>query len=222
MLVRQRVPSEERRQQYYLTIRRESDRLARLVENVLDIARIKDGRTEYRFEPLDTAGWLRDVAAEFQSMLETGDRRVELSIPDQLPSITADRQSLSTALHNLLDNAVKYSPGRGSVWLEAEPIDDEIVIRVRDAGVGIPRDEQARIFDRFYRGRQLADEVRGTGLGLSLVRHIVSTHDGTIGLASVPGEGTTFTMRLPVGARHAGPAKRPAAHTDEHPEGRLT
>ncbi len=197
MLVRGRVPSDDRRQQYYLTIRRESDRLARLVENVLDIARIKDGRKEYRAEPIDTVAWLRGVTDEFQQTLDTDHRQVVAAIPDTLPAIRGDRQALSTVVHNLLDNAVKYSPGCPTVWLDADEAGDSVSIHVRDEGVGIPPDEQARVFDRFYRGRELADEVRGTGLGLSLVRHIVEAHGGSIDLASAPGTGSTFTVRLP-------------------------
>ena len=201
MLVRGRVPDEEKRAQYYLMIRRESDRLSRLVENVLDFARMEDGRKEHRFEPIDTGEWLREVASEFQVTLAAGQRTLAASIQDGLPEISGDRTALTTAVQNLLDNAAKYSPESPTVWLEALEDGGRVAIRVRDRGVGIPEDERSRVFDRFYRGRELADVVKGTGLGLSLVQHIVRAHGGCVELQSRPGEGSTFTILLPASNR---------------------
>ena len=202
MLVRGRVPDEEKRAQYHLMIRRESDRLSRLVENVLDFARMEDGRKEYRFAPIDTGEWLREVAADFQDTLAAGQWTLDVSIPNGLPGISGDCTALTTAVQNLLDNAVKYSPKSPTVWLEAAEDGGRVAIRVRDQGVGIPEDEQPRVFERFYRGRELADVVKGTGLGLSLVQHIVRAHGGSVELQSRPGEGSTFTILLPAADRH--------------------
>jgi signal transduction histidine kinase len=202
MLVRGRVPDKDKRAQYYLMIRRESDRLSRLVENVLDFARMEDGRREYRFDPIDTAEWLGEVASDFQDTLAAGQRTLAVSIQDGLPGISGDRTALTTAVQNLLDNAAKYSPESPTVWLEAAEDGERVAIRVRDQGVGIPKDEQPRVFDRFYRGRELADVVKGTGLGLSLVQHIVRAHGGSVELQSRPGEGSTFTILLPASVRH--------------------
>jgi len=197
MLLDGRVPSEERRRQYYERITRESDRLTRLVENLLDFARMEEGRKQYRFEPLEPAAWLRAVAAEFQTHLPEGRASLVATIPGALPPVMADREALSCAVHNLLDNAVKYSPCASTVWLDAEAVNTHVTIRVRDRGIGILHEDRTRIFDKFYRGgAAISREVKGAGLGLSLVRHIIHAHGGTIDVDSLPGEGTTFSIHL--------------------------
>ena len=185
MLAEGRVTSEEKRQQYYELIVRESERLGRLVENVLDFSRMEDGRREYRFEPLETTAWLRAVTEEFRGEAMRTGCGVEATIPDGLPAIAGDAVALSTAVRNLLDNAVKYSPAGSTVWLDAEDVGDGIRIRVRDRGAGIPEREQTQIFDKFYRGGgEMSKKVKGAGLGLSLVRHIVEAHRGRITVES--------------------------------------
>ena len=197
MLARGRVSNDAKRQQYYDLILRESERLGRLVENVLDFSRMEGGRKEYRFEALDTSAWLRSVVEEFCGEATRAGCHLEAAIPDRLPSIEGDAVALSTAVRNLLDNAVKYSPGASAVWLEAEDVGDGVRIRVRDRGVGIPRAEQRQIFEKFYRGEgEMSKNVKGAGLGLSLVRHIVESHGGTISVESREGEGATFSIRL--------------------------
>jgi signal transduction histidine kinase len=192
-----RVKSEARRQEYYGMICRESGRLARLVENLLDFSRMEEGRKEYRFAPLETIGWLRDLAEEFQAENTASGVKLELSLPSRLPALKADREALSCAVHNLLDNAVKYSPDIKTVWLEAEACGSEIIIRVRDLGVGIAEADQRHIFEKFYRGANAAAETKGVGLGLALAVHIVRDHGGTIEVQSKPGAGSTFSMHLP-------------------------
>lgn len=198
LLVGGKVPDEARRQQYYELIHSESRRLSRLVEQVLDFARMEEGRKEYRLERVETSDWLRRTADEFQRTPAAQDKTIAVSVADGLPPLMVDAQAMAGAIHNLLDNAVKYSPGRETVWLDACPAADGagVVITVRDEGVGIPPDEQRHLFDRFYRGRQLADVVAGTGLGLSLVKHVVAAHGGEISLTSRPGMGTTVTVTL--------------------------
>lgn len=192
-------PSEERRRQYYEMIGHESDRLARLVENVLDFARMEEGRKEYRFEPLETGAWLRALVEEFQT--ESAQQGVLLvaTLPERLPMVLADREALACGVHNLLDNAVKYSPECKTVWLEAEVTGSWLAIRVRDHGLGIAEEDQKHVFEKFYRGSgEAARHVKGAGLGLSLVKHIVSAHGGSVECQSRPGEGSTFSIHLPV------------------------
>jgi signal transduction histidine kinase len=198
MLMRGRVTSEERRQEYYERITHESDRLGRLVENLLDFSRMDAGRREYRMEPLDPGPWLRDLAVTFLARCPDCAPRIEARIPATLPSVAADREALASAVENLLDNAMKYSPGRPTVWLSAEATAEGIVIRVRDAGVGIVEADRAHVFDAFRRGSGEANRrVKGAGIGLSLVRHIVEAHGGRIEYQSGIGEGTTFALHLP-------------------------
>jgi signal transduction histidine kinase len=197
MLVRDRVAGDDKRHQYYELIVREADRLTRLVENALDFSRMEDGRKEYRFERLDTAAWLGGVAEEFQLEAKRTGHTLDTSIPEQLPAVDGDREALSTALRNLLDNACKYSPASTTVGLNAAAVNGGICIRVQDQGVGIPAGEQQQIFEKFYRGRgELAKQVKGAGLGLSLVRHIVSAHQGQVTVESKEGQGSTFSIHL--------------------------
>ena len=112
--------------------------------------------------------------------------------------------ALARAIHNLLDNAVKYSPGCDTVWLDARGDESAVSISVRDRGIGISAGDRPHIFERFFRGHALEASARGTGLGLSLVQHVVSAHGGTIDVASEPGQGTTVTVRLPLSPTQAG------------------
>ena len=191
-----RVP-DDRRQHYYEMIVTETQRLRRQVENILSFSRMEDGRKQYRLEPLDPAGWLRDVSEEFQGQVADAGFAIEVSIPDALPAIVADREALTTAVHNLLDNAVKYSRESRTVQMEATANGDGLTISVRDRGVGIREADRPRIFEKFYRGGgELTQRVKGVGLGLSLVQHIVRAHGGTVDFESREGAGTTFTIRL--------------------------
>jgi signal transduction histidine kinase len=192
-----RVGDEGRREEYYGMIVTESQRLRRLVENVLDFARMEDGRKQYRFEAVDAVEWLRDIVGDFQAQVAARGFAVETDIPPDLPSIVVDRENLATAVKNLLDNAVKYSPESRTVRLEARVNGEGMSIAVRDRGIGISEEDQPRIFDRFYRGGgELSREVKGVGLGLNLVHHIVAAHGGAIDVESRQGEGSTFTIRL--------------------------
>jgi signal transduction histidine kinase len=192
-----RVPDENRRHEYYGMIVDETQRLRRLVENVLDFARIEDGRQQYRFEPVEPAKWLNEVAEDFQSQVAGRGFAVEAYIPKELPCIVADRETLTTAVHNLLDNAVKYSRDSNTVRLEARSNGDGLSISVCDCGVGIREEDRPRIFEKFYRGGgELSRQVKGVGLGLNLVQHIVAAHGGTIDVDSREGEGSTFTIHL--------------------------
>jgi signal transduction histidine kinase len=199
-----RVEGEARRHEYYEMIVTETQRLRRLVENILDFSRMEDGRKQYRFAPFEPSGWLQELTEDFQTEVAAAGFRIESSIPPELPSILADRETLTTALHNLLDNAVKYSPNTRSVRLKAEADRDVLAISVCDSGVGIGEEDRARIFEKFYRGGgDLARQVKGVGLGLNLVQHIVAAHGGTIDFQSKEGEGSTFTIRLKYGTHSA-------------------
>jgi signal transduction histidine kinase len=196
MLLHDRVTTEERKHHYYALVVGAAERLSRLVEDVLDFARMEEGRQEYKSEPIEPSSWLRGTASEFQATL-AADRQVECAIPDVLPQLRGDASALARAVHNLLDNAVKYSPASPTVWLSARAEEGKVIVDVRDEGVGIPRDEQAHVFDRFFRGRETASTTRGAGLGLSLVQHIVAAHGGRVSVSSEPGRGTTMTVALP-------------------------
>ena len=199
MLSKGRVPTEDLRQKSYEILSRESERLQRLVESLLDFGRIEAGAFRYHFQNLDPAKWIADLIAEFKDHAVARGCHVELKIPGTYPLILADPEALGLAVRNLLDNAVKYSPDCRTVWVEMALERDRLAIRVRDKGIGIPAAEQKEIFERFVRGTgSRAVQIQGTGIGLALARHIVEAHAGEIRLESKSGQGSTFTILLPL------------------------
>ncbi len=198
LLVEGRVPSDQRRQEYYQALQRESERLHRLVESILDFRRMEVGAHEYQLERLDATALVRTVAEEFaQEVCERG-YVVEIQVEESLPRLRADREALRRAIRNLLDNAVKYSPDCKTIEIQTSCFDDWLAIRVRDRGLGIARKEQEQIFEKFFRASSAkATGVRGTGLGLAMVQHIVAAHGGQLQVESRPGAGSTFTILLP-------------------------
>lgn len=193
-----RVSGEERRQKYYDTLVGETRRLQRLVETLLNFGKMEEGVRQYRFEEIDTGELVDSVAGEFAPELAASGRRIELSRPSTPCPIRADADALALAVRNLVDNALKYSPDQPAVSVEWGCENGAIAIRVRDHGMGIPAAEQRLIFQKFVRGRAaIAANVKGTGVGLAMVSHIVRAHDGEIRVASAPGEGSTFTILLP-------------------------
>jgi len=194
------VSEEERRRQYYSALGRESARLHRLVESLLSFGRMEAGALEYRFEPVNPSELAEDVVVEFQKEISDTGCRIELRQADACLTILADREALGRALWNLLDNAVKYSPACPTVWVDLAGEGRYVAIRVRDQGWGIPAEEQKQIFRKFVRGvAATSARVKGTGIGLALVEHIVRAHGGEVRLESEPGKGSTFTLLLPVG-----------------------
>ncbi len=181
----------------YGLLRREGIRLQRLVENLLDFGRMEAGAAEYRMESVDLRPFLEELVGDFSEEVRLAGRRVELTVATPLPVIQADREALGRAVWNLLDNAAKYSPVETPISIEAHTDGPQVTIRVHDDGPGIARDEQERIFDRFVRGADArASGAKGTGLGLAMVRHIVSAHGGQVRVDSAPGRGSTFIIDL--------------------------
>jgi len=196
-----RAPSPERRQVYYETLVRETTRLQRLVEALLNFGRMEAGVRQYRFEELDAAGLVQRVVAEFEPQIADAGRHIQLDEAGGPCRIDADPEALSVALRNLVDNALKYSPNCPTVWVNWRRENGHVAIQVRDLGMGIPLSERKAIFRKFYRGSAAAAaNVKGSGVGLAMVRHIVAAHGGEITVASEVGQGSTFTMLLPAGA----------------------
>jgi signal transduction histidine kinase len=205
MLLDGRVRGEEKRHRYYEMIVQESKRLGRLVENTLDFSRMEEGRKEYRIARVDTPVWLQEVVNDFQSEVAGNGILITADIPEELPQISADGEALGCAVHNLLDNAVKYSPGSKTVWLNARAENSGIRISVQDRGVGISEWDRKHIFDKFFRAEgPISQKIKGAGIGLSLVKHIVMAHGGTVECESRVGEGSTFCIRLPAAPPAAG------------------
>jgi signal transduction histidine kinase len=199
MLQAGRVPSEDRRQQYYDLLVEQSQRLCLLTDNILNLARIEEGRKRLAFERLDVAVLIKDLLPVVQDRVRHEGFVIALELEEPLPEIVADGDALAQALTNLLDNAVKYSGQARSIVVRARIEEGHLVISVKDLGVGITKDEAGHVFDRFYRGgNELTRSVKGSGLGLALVKEIVEAHHGFIRVDSEPGLGSTFSVRLPL------------------------
>jgi signal transduction histidine kinase len=199
MLHSGRLPSEERRQKYYDILLEQSERLSLLIDNVLNLARIEEGRKEFFYKESDLGTLIQEVVFSMQE--QVGHEGFEIGFESGKENVRAevDRESLSHVLANLLDNAVKYSGDSRKIVVRLSAEDGHAVIEVCDTGVGIRKEEQERIFDRFYRcGDELTRTVRGTGLGLSLVKEIVEAHKGSVHVESEPGKGSAFSVRLPL------------------------
>jgi signal transduction histidine kinase len=202
-----RVQAPEKVREYGEQIERESRRLSRLIENILDFSRIESGRKTYHFAPTDMRALVEGTLQSFEMYLKHSGFSVRVDLPAApLPPLFADADALSQALHNLLDNAVKFSGEARVIGVRLAREGEEIVLSVEDHGVGIPPGEQRKIFDRFHRvSTGLVHEVKGSGLGLSLVHHILQVHGGRVTVQSEPGRGSVFALRLPI--RESSPSR---------------
>jgi signal transduction histidine kinase len=198
LLASGRVASETDRNEYYGVLVRESRRLRRLVEGLLNFGRMEAGAMQYRFETIDPAELVRELSKDFQHDVEASGYQIEVAVNKNTPLVNADRTALGSAVWNLLDNAVKYSPECRQVWVDVLQEGGRAAIRVRDCGLGIPASEQKRIFEKFTRGEAAKQGgIVGTGVGLAMVQSIMSAHGGEVRLESEPGRGSTFTLLLP-------------------------
>jgi signal transduction histidine kinase len=209
-----RVPNAEKARQYHRIINKESRRLTQLINNILDFSRIEAGRKEYRFAPGDVGAVVRDVVEAYRFPIEQHGVTLTVDVPEDLPPLSIDAEALSQALINLVNNAIKYSPDEKSVGIRVWQEDGTVRVSVTDRGIGIPRSEQRKIFEKFYRAEtSLIHTTKGSGLGLALVQHILEAHGGRVEVESAPGQGSTFTLVLPVAAEKRG-APAPGAARD--------
>lgn len=182
--------------EYFTVLAKESHRLRRLVEGLLNFGRMEAGAARYQFETVDPAELVAEVTGEFRK--EGQGRPIEVHTNQGAPLILADRAALACAVWNLLDNAAKYSPASSAIEVDVAAEAGKAAIQIRDHGQGIPPGEQRRIFDKFVRGAAARTAgIQGTGVGLAMVHHIVSAHKGEIRLESAPGQGSSFTLLLP-------------------------
>jgi signal transduction histidine kinase len=197
LLAAGRVPSEERRHSYYESLAGESRRLQHLVEQLLDFGRLEAGARPMVLEPLEPRALVEQVVAAFQSQLARPACRIELA-GDESSLVLADRAALSLALHNLLDNAVKYAGADGPIRVQWAARGGRVAISVRDQGPGIAAEERVKIFEKFVRGAAATKGlIPGTGIGLAMVQLVANSHGGDVTVDSQPGTGATFTLLLP-------------------------
>ena len=188
---------QDRRRICYEAQSRATERLTRLVESLLDFGRMEAGAHPYRFEPGDCGELVRHVVEDFRGEAQAGGYEVKSRGAGDA-RIEMDREALSRAIWNLLDNAVKYSPDHHTVEIDLQRRNGSVRISVRDYGIGIPAHERGAIFAKFHRGEMARTRgIKGTGIGLAMVAHIVKAHRGSVEVESEPGKGSTFTIVLP-------------------------
>jgi signal transduction histidine kinase len=182
---------------YAKTIYAQLERMNRITRGILDLERVQSGKPT--FEPCAVDQLVRSAVHEFQDFAALREVSLSLEMKPDLPSVMADQMQLTRALANLVENAIKFTKPGGSVRVSAEAAGSGVVFHVADTGAGIPPEAQARVFERFFRlSPPGMEQVSGTGLGLSLVKSVVDTHNGKIWLESQVGVGTTFHVQLPL------------------------
>jgi PAS domain S-box-containing protein len=202
-------------------IARQAAHMARLVDDLLDVSRIEQGRVELRKERLDLGQVTAHALEACRPLIEAGGHRITLALPDPAPELEADPVRLEQMICNLLNNACKYTPAGGTVRVSATREGDDLVLCVRDNGVGMPAEVLAHAFDLFYQaGRDLDRRTGGLGIGLTLVRRLAQLHGGSATASSDgPGKGSEFQLRLPALApapRRPAPAETPAGERGGH------
>ena len=179
----------------------ESNRLSRLVEDLLEAQRLESGRARWDVKAQDLTGTITGCAQAFQAIALSRSIELQVNCPDSLPPVSADSDRIAQVVNNLLSNALKYTPVGGTVWLSVQTTNREVVIRVADTGPGIPRDKWEHIFERFTQtSHPNVREMAGVGLGLYIVRQIVGRHGGAVWVDSEVGQGSEFFVSLPVKA----------------------
>jgi signal transduction histidine kinase len=193
-----RISSSGKQQEYYEIIRKESERLTSLINNILDFSRIESGKKEYSFRETDVADLVRSTLESYRFEIEQNGFQFEQKIDDSLPRLWVDREAIARSLLNLVNNAVKYSATEKYLGVHLYRHNGGVNLEIVDHGIGIPPKEHLKIFEKFYRvGDPLVHNTKGSGLGLSLVRHIVQAHGGSVAVESAPGQGSKFTIILP-------------------------
>jgi signal transduction histidine kinase len=200
-----RVKNEEKKIEYYRIMRHESRRLNKTIDNILDFSKIEAGRKTYNFVHSDIAEVIESVLSSYRYQIVNSGFDIQTNTEPDLPQVLIDREAMAQAISNLLDNGIKYSRDVKQLSITTKTLGSSLSVEIADHGIGIPRAEQARIFEKFYRvGNGLVHDVKGSGLGLSLVKHIIEAHQGTISVESDVGKGSRFTILLPLDGTAAG------------------
>ena len=210
-LLQAREFAQNERRELIDTVWKQATHLSNLVEDLLNVSRIDAGRITLTRWVLSLSQLVKELTAQLNKALDQSRHRLLLDVSDRLPPVYADRDRLRQILGNLLSNAIKYSPEGGEIVLHADilrfpppaapplPPEPAMLITVRDPGIGIPQDELARIFERFYRvDNSNTRKIGGTGLGLAITKALIELHGGRIWVESAPGEGSSFSFTLPL------------------------
>jgi two-component system, OmpR family, phosphate regulon sensor histidine kinase PhoR len=199
ILVLGRVKSEDKKHEYYRIIHNESDRMGRLINNLLDFAHLVRGIENKHFEKTNIALLVTEALEAFRYEVQKEGFQLNIEMPENVPDSYVDPNAITMALFNLLDNSVKYSGDQKEISVRIAQVDGFVYLSVTDKGVGIPGSEHSKIFDQFYRGNDPAiRRVRGSGIGLAITKHVAEIHGGEVLVESEPGKGSTFTLKIPI------------------------
>ncbi len=190
--------SEEQRRRMVEIIQGETNRLSDMATSYLDLARLESGRAQYRLEPFSLITMIQECTEVMQSRASEKGIQLIQELPENLPDLRADRNKIKQVLLNLLSNAIKYNHSGGTIRVRAGLKVDMFWFSVQDTGPGLPPDQLAHLFEKFYRAPGTEQMASGTGLGLSICKYIVEAHRGRINVESELGKGTIFTTMLPV------------------------
>ncbi len=195
-----RIKDEEKKKEYYRIINTETNRLSAIVNKILNFSRIESGKRSYKFEETDLNELITKTLDTYQHHFKNKGFTCNFMPAENLPVIIADHEALTDALINLIDNAIKYSNDKKQIDIETGKGQNTVFVSIKDYGVGIADKDQKLVFDKFYRVTRgnLAHQAKGSGIGLSIVKHIMEAHGGSVSLKSKSGEGSRFTLHFPV------------------------
>jgi two-component system phosphate regulon sensor histidine kinase PhoR len=199
-----RVTDAQKARRYHEIILRETERLTALIDKVLDFAKIERGKTAYDFQESDLTEVVERAVEIYRHRIDEAGAELEFRVEEGLPKMMLDPHAVTLALINLIDNAVKYADGTDVIGVEITRREGDVFLDVYDHGPGIPAQYLKRVFDRFYRYQHDSDpkqSQRGSGIGLSLVRHIAESHGGSVMVTSTPKVETRFSMKIPIEGR---------------------
>ncbi len=189
----------DHRREFVEAIEKDADRMTSLVEDLLHLAFIESGRQGLRLEPVSLADLARDETARLKPLAEKKKIKLDCQWDPAIPLVRADKNQIRQVVTNFLDNAIKFNKEGGRVGISADVKDGFVALSIEDTGIGIPSEDLARIFERFYRvDKARSRELGGTGLGLAIVKHIAESHGGSVSVESVEGKGSVFRLTLPI------------------------
>jgi two-component system phosphate regulon sensor histidine kinase PhoR len=177
----------------------ETHRLSRIVNSILNFSKIEEGKREFNFSEIDFNNLIEDILTTYKYHLEKQGFKISFDKEKNIPAINADREALSEVIFNLIDNAVKYSVDNKNIKLKSYLNENFVCFQIEDNGIGISIREQKKIFEKFFRASTgLVHNTKGTGLGLTIAKHIIDAHNGKIEFSSESGKGSRFNILIPI------------------------
>jgi two-component system phosphate regulon sensor histidine kinase PhoR len=198
-----RIPSEEKKIQYYKNISQESERLTHLINNILNFSRMESGRKDYKFSDNELNTLTKNIIQTYNDHIKESGFELEVNYNENDIKLKLDDEAISEALINLLDNSIKYSDKEKKIYVSTGENNGTAFIEVKDKGIGIAAENYDKIFEKFYReSTNNIHNTKGSGLGLSIVKHIMDAHDGWVKVSSEQGRGSSFTLVFPKPKKH--------------------